>query len=188
MAFFKTWHKHEYGNNAKSYRNINLKIVGFLILAPKIAPTILAVHTGPFKAYVSWDKIQELAWQDANINYVIEYSIKSDTASEKKIVVDSTQSSVELKDLKQNSAYNVSVSANNSVGGKRSEEFQFTTNSCKYFTDDNDDSLFAKLLGEVGRVHREVSSVSATLCDLRFMVYCSTVKQILTACTCNLYA
>ena len=118
------------------------KNCGLFILVPKAAPKILeASHTGPFTAFVKWTRIRKLDWQDAIINYVIEYRTKNDTST---IVVSSSQSSVKLNDLRESSTYTVSVFVNNSVGNKSSEESQFTTNSCKYFTDDNDGSLIPK--------------------------------------------
>ena len=93
---------------------------------------------------MKWQQIKEIDWQSASINYVIEYEIKSDPSSVKKIDVSSSQSNVELKELSENSTYTVSVFVNNTVGNKSSEESQFTTNSCKYFTADNDGSLIPK--------------------------------------------
>ena len=115
----------------------HLEILVFLNLVPKITPTIeAAFHLGPFKARVSWKQLDTLHWQDSSIEYVINYHVKGDTSSAKKKVVGSSESSVELNELRQNTTYIVFVFAKNSVGTSKSDGKIFSTNSCKYFSDD----------------------------------------------------
>lgn len=122
----------------------HLEILVFLNLVPKITPTIeAAIHLGPFEARVSWKQIDTLHWQDSRIEYVIKYQkyhVKGDTSSAKEKVVGSSESSVELNELRQNTTYIVFVSARNSVGTSKSDGKIFSTNSRKYFSDDKNEA------------------------------------------------
>ena len=119
----------------------HLEIWVFLNLVPKITPTIeAAIHLGPFEARVSWKQLDTLHWQDSSIEYVIKYHVEGDTSSAKKKVVGSSEKGVELNELRQNTTYIVFVSARNSVGTSNSDGKIFSTNSCKYFTDDKNEA------------------------------------------------
>ena len=101
------------------------------ILVPERAPDdIKAVRQSPFKAKIEWRQIEKTEWRDSKIEYVVKYRLKY-TESEYQEEV-SSKSNVELNNLAENSTYTFSVYARNTAGnGPKSNEFTFSTNSCK---------------------------------------------------------
>ena len=96
-------------------------------IVPNKAPNLIsAYHLGPYSARVTWEPLNNLNWQAANIIYVVTYQLVGDN---NRLTVESDVLQVDLNGLNPNSSYTVTVLARNRAGdGMESNQMEFMTN------------------------------------------------------------